>query len=639
MIHPANRYPTTLLTTVALVSALALSAGSVVASAQLSRLSPAAGPSTPLVGGLIRGTDVGFDPVHDVYLVVGGSGELFGVFVNAFGNPVSGIFPIPGGGYMPRLKYSQEINGGQGGFLVVWHGGPVLYSLLVAYPVGIISGPVPLSDVATFVEQGAGLAYSPPSRRFLVTWTAGDFSVRARLVDPNGTPLGGVIFIDGGAHFSSAAWNLATNEFGVGYSGFTSNAAFAAFRRLNAASGAVSGRETFGFSTGTYATGIDVNTATGGYVMSWWSGSTQGILIHPNGTTLATGLVMTAHAGQDNLGLAYNPASGTFLVGGSYAGDFPEPSVVGVELNANGAAISAPTQLTSGAARGSFYPRVAARTNAPQWNISFSINYGTMANQIVSTTSVNGGAPGWLGGPPPDGSGSGGGGNPGGCTTPDPFVSIGGGTCVNGGWIPGGSGGGGGNPGGCTTPDPFVSIGGGTCVNGGWTPGGSGGGSGNPGGCTTPDPFVSIGGGTCVNGGWTPGGSGGGGGGNPGGCTTPDPFVSIGGGTCRNGGWTPGGGGGGGGNPGGCTTPDPFVSIGGGTCVNGGWIPGGSGGGGGNPGGCTTPDPFVSIGGGVCQNGGWTPRPAGGSSCSTPDPFVSIGGGICLNGGWTPRGS
>jgi hypothetical protein len=75
---------------------------------------------------------------------------------------------------------------------------------------------------------------------------------------------------------------------------------------------------------------------------------------------------------------------------------------------------------------------------------------------------------------------------PGGCTTPDPFVSLGGGVCINGGWLPAGLAPPGGNPtppppsplpappppstGGCTTPDPFVSLGGGTCFNGGWLP-------------------------------------------------------------------------------------------------------------------------------------------------------------------------
>jgi glucose/arabinose dehydrogenase len=79
-------------------------------------------------------------------------------------------------------------------------------------------------------------------------------------------------------------------------------------------------------------------------------------------------------------------------------------------------------------------------------------------------------------------------------------------------------------PGGCTTADPFASLGGGTCVNGGWLPPGLAPPTVNPnppppppppptpappppptsGGCTTPDPFVSLGGGTCFNGGWLP---------------------------------------------------------------------------------------------------------------------------------------
>ncbi len=69
----------------------------------------------------------------------------------------------------------------------------------------------------------------------------------------------------------------------------------------------------------------------------------------------------------------------------------------------------------------------------------------------------------------------------------------------------------------CTTPDPFVAMGGGTCYNGGWLPpgmpvptntvpaaSGAAGAAGSYGGCTTPDPFVAMGGGTCYNGGWLP---------------------------------------------------------------------------------------------------------------------------------------
>jgi hypothetical protein len=72
------------------------------------------------------------------------------------------------------------------------------------------------------------------------------------------------------------------------------------------------------------------------------------------------------------------------------------------------------------------------------------------------------------------------------CATPDPFASLGGGTCYNGGWLPPGFP----VPGttqapasvspppappassatGCATPDPFAGMGGGTCYNGGWLP-------------------------------------------------------------------------------------------------------------------------------------------------------------------------
>jgi G8 domain-containing protein len=112
------------------------------------------------------------------------------------------------------------------------------------------------------------------------------------------------------------------------------------------------------------------------------------------------------------------------------------------------------------------------------------------------------------------------------CTIPDPFVVLGGGTCVNGNWYPPGMGPAPGptpfpvgptpNPGApCGTPDPFISLGGGTCSNGNWYPPGMvvppPTGSPAPApppsgslGCSIPDPFVSLGGGTCVNGNWLP---------------------------------------------------------------------------------------------------------------------------------------
>jgi hypothetical protein len=79
------------------------------------------------------------------------------------------------------------------------------------------------------------------------------------------------------------------------------------------------------------------------------------------------------------------------------------------------------------------------------------------------------------------------------CSTADPFAGLGGGTCYNGGWLPPGMaipGGGTSTPApapaptptpapqpsapvehpGCPSADPFASMGGGTCYQGGWLP-------------------------------------------------------------------------------------------------------------------------------------------------------------------------
>lgn len=186
---------------------------------------------------------------------------------------------------------------------------------------------------------------------------------------------------------------------------------------------------------------------------------------------------------------------------------------------------------------------------------------------------------------------------------------------------------------GCVTPDPFISIGGGTCVNGGWIPGGMVGtttstaapsgppsdpappatsttSSASP--CATPDPFMAIGGGACVNGGWIPAGmsapsSSASSSSTPSTSSTSTVVITS---------STP--------SSAGCTISDPFVSIGGGTCVNGGWIPGH----------ISVAPTGSSLSSGTSTSGGQAPTFGG---CTIPDPFVSIGGGLCVNGGWIPK--
>jgi List-Bact-rpt repeat protein len=210
----------------------------------------------------------------------------------------------------------------------------------------------------------------------------------------------------------------------------------------------------------------------------------------------------------------------------------------------------------------------------------------------------------------------------GGCTTPDPYTSIGAGLCTSGQWsaptpstltLPPAP------AAGCALPDPFASLGGGTCSDGLWyapnqtvptpvttVP--------TPAGCTTPDPFASMGGGTCYNGGWLPPGMG---------APTGSGGSSGSGGSMGSGGSSGSGGSGGSTSSAPCTTPDPFASLGGGTCYNGGWLP---------------PGMAVPSGSGGSSGSGAGSGSSTSSGCTGPDPFAAIPTlvGVCINGGWVP---
>ncbi len=562
------------------------------ASAQLSRV----GGSIPALepGGIMRGTDTSYDPVHDIYLELVGNGPIYGVFVNSSGYPVTSGFTIMMNdsatwGHFPRAEYSPHVSngaGGQGGFLVTWNHNVgntnYVFGRLVSYnaPGRLVSGIQLISDGeqgGTWHETGPAMAYSRTSGRFLVAWRTLQYGVRGRFVDTNGVPAGGVMQLEnpGGSRDPALAWNAATNEFGLVYTGFGGSGAFAAFRRIRASDGAISGRTTFGFSAGTFATAIDVNS-TSQYVLAWARHpGTMTATFDQNGTQLATNFVTDRLGFDQSLGLAFNPSTGTFL---AVSSDRDTLEIGAVEVTGSGAPASGFHLITNGARSGSFHPLISARPGTNQWDVAYSRDFRGVTSQIVASGGSGGSPP-----PPPP------------PTTPPPS----GGTSSSG----------------CSTPDPFVSIGGGTCINGGWRPGGSGSPAPPPPSspppsspppssrCTTGAPASGW---VCVNGGWLPPGHPLTRGSAP--APTPAPAAPV----------PPASG---------CSTSDPFASIGGGTCVNGGWVVGRSSA-------CSGSDPFASIGGGICVGGGWVPSAGG---CTGSDPFAAIGGGVCIRGGWLPR--
>ncbi|HYN09492.1 MAG TPA: hypothetical protein VES67_19060 [Vicinamibacterales bacterium] len=610
---------------------LMLLMGSAPAWAQLSRV----GSVTALVGrdqigaGAIKGTDTNYDPVNDVFLIVGAYGPHFGMFVNRYGVPVTGFFFIKTGGlgsHFPRARYSPHVNGGQGGFLVTWseegsQGQHRLHTRVVAFPGTLVGGENIISDSTShpWIESGAAIGYSPISQRFYVAWrtypgptTAPAHHLSGRLVGLDGAGIGAVQTLSSGlGRDPGVVWNSVTNEFGVSFNGENAGgtAGFSAFARVSPIDGGFS-RQTFNFISGfTYISDIDFNPYNNRYVMTWWQNLTGGpdethvAEIDSAGNLITTGLVTTLFAGYDSLSIAFNALTGTFVLVSLPSTD----QVYAAELNWRGFRTSALTEVGPGVI--TRYARVSVNTESNEWNTSFSHNYLTAVNLIIATSSTGGGPPGAYG--PPGGTG---GGTPpppppppppGGCTTPQPASDW---VCVNGNWLPPSSGGGSGNPS-CPTVQPAPDW---VCVNGNWLPPSSGGGSGNP-NCPTVQPGPTW---VCVNGNWLPG-SGGGGTGNPS-CPTVQPAPDW---VCVNGNWLPPTSGGGGSS---CTTPQPGPTW---VCVNGNWLPPGSGGGSS----CTTPQPGPTW---VCVNGNWLPPTSGGGSgCPTVQPGPTW---VCVNGNWLP---
>jgi hypothetical protein len=545
VIHPRLRMGIVRLMVSGLTAAALFSTPSP-ASAQIA---PVGSPVNALIpGGVMRGSDTAWDPRFGVYLIVVGNGPVYGVFADGYGRPISApfvIMSIPGAwAHFPRVAYSPDVLGGQGGFVVTWHHNidaaatvHCVFSRTVSWamPGYLVSGIQQISDGAqggTWHETGPAMAYSTTSHRFLVAWRTKPYGIQGRFVDSNGTPFGNIQDFEnpGGSRDPSVTWNQGTDEFGLVYTGFGASGAFATFRHIRASDGLLSARTTFGFGPGTFATAIDVNW-NNQYIVAWsLHPGTMTAAINPDGQFLYSMLVTSRLGFDQSLGMSFNKATGTFLVVSSDASSL---EVGALEVNHNGGAMGTSQLITSGAKIGSFYPLVAPRAATNQWDVVYSRDFQGAESEVVETASRGGGFVGVSPTPPPPPPPGG----PVACTTADPFVSLGGGRCINGGWLP--------PIGGVVTPppapvpptppppspqpgcpgaDPFAALGGGSCVNGGWVPRIST--------CSTPDPFASLGGGQCVNGGWVPRASGSV-------CSTPDPFASLGGGVCVGGGWRP----------------------------------------------------------------------------------------------------
>jgi hypothetical protein len=371
--------------------------------ARIGRLGP-----VQVVAGATMASDVGYDPGAAQYLVVGAGGRVAGSCANVSGARMGAELTFMDGieayGHSPRVEYSPDIDNGtarKGGFLVTWHqdnpqrgGANAVFSVTAT----CAGGPRILRARATLSEYdeggsvwtaGAPIAYSRTAQRFLVIWTTWQRNIQGRFVDNAGNPVGPLMLMGGpsaepgdNARDPGIAWNPTNGEFGLSYAGFNGAGAFARFARVNA-NGAVLGRTTLNTGPGFYYTDIATNTVTGRYVMAYTLASgTYTAELDAFGGIVGNRLVAPALAGADNVGIDFNPATRMFLLVGQEHDSY---EIGGIVLNGGGAPVGAQFQVTTGGSSpGTYYPRVVGRPDAPTWNVSFSLRFREIGDQLVS---------------------------------------------------------------------------------------------------------------------------------------------------------------------------------------------------------------------------------------------------------------
>ena len=371
-----------------------------VAAAQVS----AVGPTVNLAAFFVRGVDVAFDPSTNGYFVVGAQDQVLGLCVNSQGQPSGNLItikPLGGGafGAYPRARYSPAANGGRGAFLVVW---PVeagatitLHARMVSCTDGLLGSEQIISVGNVWMESGAAVAYSATSQKFFVVWKSfpPTVAIQGRMVDLNGAAVGSQVKLSAGfGRDPGVAWNPATDEFGVSFSGETLTTVFSAFVKVPAANPAAFTRTSFNEMSQaagiTTITDVDFNPGTNRFVMAWFEFPgpvARTAEFDANGNLVTQRVVSSVVGSYDALSTAFNPVSKTMLLGGV---DRVNDDVYVAELDGNGVRIGAETKVST-STRPARYTRLASSQTQKSWNTAFNTgNFRAMANQVVQTSTA-----------------------------------------------------------------------------------------------------------------------------------------------------------------------------------------------------------------------------------------------------------
>jgi hypothetical protein len=380
--------------------------------------------------------DAAYDSLHDRYLVVAESGShtiIEGQLVDGSGARIARTVisqaPAAGATQMPRVAFSPDVNGGAGGFLVVWHetptggnftqvkgkivdagGNPLTVAFLISTEAGSVTS-------STCWIMGAPVAYSTASHEFLVAWM-GSYNVtndiRFMRVAPGGTLLQSLptLVTSGTADWErdpSVTYNPDDDEFFIAYGGYwdARRYSYVSARRVKAGTGAVIGAPVeYAQTLATYVPAVTYNSGNKQYLISWYhrtsgAAAIYGIKVARDGSA-AGGLTLLSsrYFAYDANDLKYNPVSGDYLL--TTHGNNPESwEDAAVSIKSDGTpydngfiATHTPDvrALNPNPAQtdGNFYPRLAVSTASAKWLLVTSSLFKSINGQFVTSSATGG---------------------------------------------------------------------------------------------------------------------------------------------------------------------------------------------------------------------------------------------------------
>lgn len=384
------------------------------------------GGTITVAEGSIRYTDVGYDPVNNVYLVVSGAERVLGRFVSATGvlGNVATIPDVLAGTYAPRVLYCAD----RGGFLVTWldlrldpkQQATHIRGRFVKFDT--VGGQVILDGPDFFIAAGTGgasaetapaIAYSTKSKEFLVAWKqyqAGLNNISAQRVSSTGALLGAELSLTFDKHWQddpAIGYDVTSDSFLVAWQNYTEPAGPGGVqvRQVAAGTGALSNTVQIFSGLDGYTPDVTPIPNTGQYLVSYYSNKVHyGLKLEANGTPVAgaTPMPLVSNSSSYNAwSVGFNTVSNSFVASlhGSGAEDWA------AEFDVNGVS-SVFVATGTGVREGNYNPRVVTRNDgkAAEWMLSVQTSDGKRTSLVTAqliTSATKNPAPGGGGPPPP----------------------------------------------------------------------------------------------------------------------------------------------------------------------------------------------------------------------------------------------